>query len=57
MIKNDYEKVVNLCIMRGWNKKEKYINDMVLEVELVCPYDLKKNEIYYFNSHTLKEIP
>lgn len=56
MTRNDYERIKNIAFLRGWKCKERYVNDMVLEVELIHPYNMKENEIYYFNSHTLKRI-
>ena len=56
MAKNDYERIKNIAFLRGWKCKERYVNDMVLEVELIHPYNMKENEIYYFDSHTLKRI-
>lgn len=56
MIIGDYETVKRIAQLRGWDIVQKRLNKMAFEIELIHPYDLKKNEIYIFDSRTYKRL-
>lgn len=56
MIIGDYETVKRVAQLRGWNIVQRQLNKMAFEIELIHPYDLKKNEVYVFDSQTYKRL-
>lgn len=56
MIVSGYETVKRVAQLRGWNIVQRQLNKMTFEIELIHPYDLKKNEIYIFDSRTYKRL-
>ena len=56
MIIGDYETVKRVARLRGWNIAQRQLNKMAFEIELIHPYDLKKNEVYVFDSRTYKRL-
>lgn len=56
MIIGDYETVKRTAQLRGWNIVQRQLNKMAFEIELIHPYNLKKNEVYVFDSQTYKRL-
>lgn len=56
MIIGDYETVKRVAKLRGWNIVQRQLNKMAFEIELIHPYDFKKNEVYVFDSQTYKRL-
>ena len=56
MIIGDYETVKRAAQLRSWNIVQRQLNKMAFEIELIHPYDLKKNEVYVFDSQTYKRL-
>lgn len=56
MTSNDYETVKRIAQLRGWEMQQRQLNKLAFEVELIHPENMKKNEVYVFDSHTYKRL-
>lgn len=56
MTSEDYETVKRIAQLRGWEMQQRQLNKMAFEVELIHPENMKKNEVYVFDSRTYKRL-